>query len=173
MTDTKPPDSTKALATASGEITREIAEWLRSLRKGWTQPLPEPLKPWVRLAIAGTGTFTWLVGVVLFTAVTEPRFANFIFASVVSNAVLMIMSIVVPLTSLWFGSLIAYVSRPSGPIRLFLEGLLLPAATLAIIALSMGRMPSAPPQPVPVPVERPNGTESVAGPEVEENTEGQ
>ena len=171
MTDSRPPDTTKAPGTGSGNITQELAKWLESIRKGWTQPIEKPLRPWVRIGIAGAGTFTWLIGIVMFAAVTEPRFANFVFASVVSDAVFLVLSVIVPLVSLWFGSLIAYVPRPSGPIRLFLEGLLLPAATLAIIALSTGRMPSAPSESAPVAVERPNGTETVAGSGLREGTD--
>lgn len=164
MTDTTPPDSSsKAMPAASGAIAQEVAEWLKTLRQGWTEPLPEPLEHWVRFFIAGMGTFTWLLGVLLFAAVSEPRFANFVFVGVASNAVLVVLTVLVPMATLVFGWLIAFKPRRSGPVRLFLDGLLLPAATLTIIALSMGRMPSAPPESPPLPAAHPNGAQTVAG----------
>jgi hypothetical protein len=169
MNNSSPPDSVpESASTASGPIAEEVVAWLRSLREGWTQSLPKPLEHWARFVIAGTGTFTWLIGVLLFAAVTEPRFANFVFVGVASDAVFVVLSVLFSLAVLWFGGLIAHVPRPSGPIGLFLEGLLLPAATLTIIALSMGRMPSAPSESAPVPVERPNGAETVTGSGLEE-----
>ena len=164
MTDTIPPDSSsKARPAASGAIAQEVAEWLKTLRQGWTEPLSEPLEHWVRFCIAGMGTFTWLLGVLWFTAVTEPRFANFVFIGVTSDAVLVVLTVLVLIATLVFGWLIAFKPRRSGPIRLFLDGLLLPAATLTIIALSVGRMPSAPPESAPIPEDRLNGAQTVDG----------
>jgi len=148
---------------APTSVKQELAEWLRALRLGWTQSLEEPLEQWVRLFIAGAGTFTWLVGVVLFAAVGDPRFANFVVGGVTSGAVFTVLSIFVPLVSLWFGWLIAFVPRRSGPIRLFLDGLLLPTATLAVIAVSMGRMPSTPMESTAAVVERANRADTIAG----------
>lgn len=39
--------------------------------------------------------------------------------------------------SLWFGWLVAFSERKAGPVRLFLDGLLLPTATVSIIAFAM------------------------------------
>ena len=148
MNDSSSKDSgSEPASTGGGPIAQEAAEWLRSLREGWTSPLPKPLDYRVRFVIAGAGTFTWLFGVLLFAAVTEPRFANFIFVGVAAEAVFAVLSVLLPIAAMWFGWLISYVDRRSSPVRLFLEGLLLPAATFTIIALSMGRMPSAPPTP--------------------------
>lgn len=47
--------------------------------------------------------------------------------------------------SLWFGSLVAFSERKAGPVRLFLDGLLLPTVTVSIIAFAMGRIVQMPP----------------------------
>ena len=164
MADTTPQGApSKAMPAASGAIAQEVAEWLKTLRQGWTEPLSEPLERRVRWFIAGMGTFTWLLGVLLFAAVAEPRLASFVFVGVASNAVLVVFPVLGLLATLVFGWLVAFKPRRSGPVRLFLDGLLLPAATLTIIALSMGRMPAAPPESAPVPAERLDGTQTVAG----------
>lgn len=165
MTDDRPPDSANKPATASGPVAEEVAKWLRTVRLGWTQPLEKPLSLWERRFYGCAGALTWLVGLVLFSAVTEPRFANFVFSGVVVN----VLAVVIPIVTFWFGWLFAFVDRPSSPIRLFLDGLLLPAATLVIIGLSMGRVPSTPePESGPVSLQPPNSTEAGAGSASEE-----
>lgn len=46
--------------------------------------------------------------------------------------------------SLWFGWLVASSERKAGPVRLFLDGLLLPTVTVSIIAFAMGRIVQIP-----------------------------
>ena len=133
MTDGKPAPA----ATPSGPIAREFAEWLRAIRKGWTQSVDEPLSCRWRRFYAIAGSSTWLVGFMLVLSARDPRFVNFISANVISVTCAFIL---LGLTSLWFGWLVAFAERRSGPVRLFLDGLLLPAATVTIIGLSVGQI---------------------------------
>lgn len=133
MTDGKPTPT----ATSSGPIAQEIAEWLHAIRKGWTQSVDEPLPCGWRRFYAIAGSSTWLVGFMLVLSARDPRFVNFISADVISVTCTFILP---GLTSLWFGWLVAYAERRSGPVRLFLDGLLLPAATVTIIGLSVGQI---------------------------------
>ena len=128
MTDGKPPPS----AASSGPIAKELAEWLRAIRSSWTAFVPDPLSIERRRLYACAGSFTWMVGMLMFFT-GDPRLANLIFANVTSELILL-------LYSLWFGWLVAFAERKSGPIRLFLDGLLLPAATVSIIGFSVGRV---------------------------------
>ena len=49
--------------------------------------------------------------------------------------------------SAWFAYLVAFAERRAGPVRLFLDGLLLPAATATIIGFSVGKIQSVREEP--------------------------
>lgn len=132
MTDGKPTPA----ATSSGPIAREIAEWLRAVRKGWTQSVDEPLSRGWRRFYAIAGSFVWTLGFALVLS-DDPRVMNFTVARMTYDP-----SSLMLIFSAWFGYLVAYAERRSGPVRLFLDGLLLPAATVTIIGLSMGQIQS-------------------------------
>ena len=139
MTDGKPTPT----ATSSGPIAQEIAKWLRDIRKGWTQSLDNPASPNalsrpLRWVYGASGSFTWSFGLALVVMARDPRFINPIFTY---DPVTLILAGLI--FSVWFGWLIAFVNRKCGPIRLFLDGLLLPTATVTIIALSVGRIQPA------------------------------
>lgn len=125
MTDGKPPPS----AASRGPITKELAEWLRAIRSGWTESVPEPLSIGWRRLYACAGSFTWLVGFVL-VLIRDPLYGILILPHPTS-----VFNVLVPY-SLFFGWLVAFAERRAGPVRLFLDGVILPAATVAIIAFS-------------------------------------
>ena len=132
MTDGKPAPA----APSSGPIAREFAEWLRAIQKGWTQSVDEPLSCGWRRFYAITGSSIWAFGFML-TLSEDPRAMNFNIGRLTYNYYSLML-----LASIWFGYLVAYAERRSGPVRLFLDGLLLPAATVTIIGLSMGQIQS-------------------------------
>lgn len=139
MTDGRPTPT----ATSSDPIAQEIAEWLRDTRKGWTQSLDEPLSLELRRFFAFAGSFTWLAGFILVLLARNPRLVDFISADVIPVAYVACAFTLLCLIVLWFGWLVAFTKRKCGPVRLFLDGLLLPAATVTIIALSVGRIQPA------------------------------
>ena len=150
MTGGKPAPA----APSSGPIAREIAEWLRDIRKGWTHSLDkstshldphgnphrDPLSHPLRWGYATSGSLTWLVGLTVVLVSMDPRFVNLILSDLILGPTLLILGGLV--ISAWFGWLIAFVDRKCGPLRLFLDGLLLPTATMTIIGLSVGRIQS-------------------------------
>lgn len=140
MTDGKPPPS----AISSGPIAEELAEWLRAIRLGWTASVPGPMSIRLRRFYACAGSFTWLVGFVLVVSTRDPRFVNFIFADMIYVSCMLAL---LGLFSLWFGWLVAFADRKAGPVRLFLDGLILPAATVSIIGFSVGRVWSTSAEP--------------------------
>ena len=146
MTDFKP---TSSAAPAAGPIAEELAQWLSDIRSAWTGSLPYPLLPGLRKFYAFAGSFTWLVGFVLVLSARDPRFLNFIFGNLVYISCVFVLLV---LFSLWFGWLVAFTKRKCGPIRLFLDGLLLPAATVSIIGFSAERVLLIPTEPAQSPV---------------------
>ena len=132
-------------AVPSGPVAQEFAEWLKAIRQGWTQSLKKPPTAWhqKRLMYACAGSFTWFSGTVTLLVLGDPRFLNFATGGLVS--LYGVLGIV--LLSFWFGWLVAFVDRNAGPIRLFLDGILLPTATLAIISLSAQKIRSIPAEP--------------------------
>ena len=122
-------------------IAREFAKWLRKIRSGWTASNPEPLPFPLRRFYASVGSFTWMIGFV-FAVTGNPTLANIHSVGVTLDVfgVLGVMSVV----SLWFGWLVAFSDRKASPVRLFLDGLLLPTATVSIIAFAMGRIVQIP-----------------------------
>ena len=139
MTDGKPTPT----VTSSGPIAQEIAKWLQNIRKGWTQSLDEPLSSGLRWLFAFAGSFTWLAGFILVLLARNPRLVDFISADVIPVAYVACAFTLLCIIVLSFGWLVAFTKRKCGPVRLFLDGLLLPAATVTIIALSVGRIQPA------------------------------
>ena len=150
MTDGKPTP----VAPSSGPIAREIAEWLRDIRKGWTNSLDRstshidphgdphrgPLSRPLRWGYAASGSLTWLVGFTVVRVSMDTRFVNFILSDSIFGATFLMLGGLV--ISAWFGWLISFVDRKCGPLRLFLDGLLLPTAAMTLIGLSVGRIQS-------------------------------
>lgn len=157
MTDDKPTPP----ATSSGPIAREIAEWLHAIRNGWTQSVDEPLSCGWRRFYGFAGSSIWAFGFMLVLS-RDPRFSNFTVLGVPPEPSLLIVTGLV--LSAWVGWLIAYTKRNVGPIRLFLDGLLLPAAIATIIGLSARQIQSVREEPrassesQPVPLTRPQGS---------------
>ena len=146
MTNSNAPDTaTKAAAaTDRGPVAQEFALWLQAIRLGWTQSvrdkqghLTDKQKHRYRLKYALSGSFTWLIGTIVLV-LGDPRFFNLINMDLIS----IFAALLLIFFASWLGWLVAFVDRGAGPIRLFLDGLLLPAATIAIIAVSAQRIPS-------------------------------
>lgn len=96
------------------------------------------------------GSITWLLGFMLVLSTRDPRFVNFIFANVISVSCVLVL---VGLFSLMFGWLVAFSHRKVGPVRLFLDGLLLPTATVSIIAIATEQV-------VQIPADSPTSSQS-------------
>ena len=137
MTDGKPAPA----APSSGPIAREFAEWLRAIRKGWTQSVDEPLSCGWRRFYAFAGSSIWALGLILvLPGDPATTFIDFIDATRDYYSYLLFLSA-------WFAYLVAFAERRAGPVRLFLDGLLLPAATATIIEFSVGKIQSVREEP--------------------------
>ena len=93
------------------------------------------------MTYALSGSFTWLGG----TAVLvfgDPRFVNLLNIDVVTVLAVPVLI----LFTLWIGWLVAFADRKAGPIRLFLDGLLLSTATVALVGLSAQKILPTPPE---------------------------
>lgn len=159
MTGDKPPPS----AASSGPIARELAEWLRAIRSGWTESVPEPFSIGLRRFYACAGAFTCLAGFVLVLR------RNPLFEILIPNPTSVFNVLV--LYSLLFGWLVAFAERRAGPVRLFLDGVILPAATVSIIVFSGERVWSTsaePGQSSPVTLNGESSASDQSSPEVEE-----
>lgn len=135
----------KAAATDSGPVAKELACWLKAIRLGWTQSVKDEQESWTekdrrrfRLKYALSGSLTWVIGTAALV-LGDPRFLNLISIGLLSAFI----GLVLILFAAWVGWLVAFADRSAGPVRLFLDGLLLPTATVAIIALSALRIQSA------------------------------
>ena len=131
-------------SAGKGAIAQEIAHWLSSIRSAWTQSREMPLGYPLQLFIASMGCMTWLFGTWFTWRRLEVPPLNL--SSIPLNVLILI--------SIGFGALIARQDRKCGPVRLFLDGLLVPAATVAIIGMSsiwIGRTQDAQEQPTPTP----------------------
>lgn len=140
MTESKPTPT----ATSSGPIAREIAEWLRAVRKGWTQSVDEPLSCGWRRFYAFAGSSVWAFGFVLALALPRDPAARLI--DFIPDATRDYYSYLLFLSA-WFAYLVAFAERRAGPVGLFLDDLLLPAATATIIGFSVGKIQSVREEP--------------------------
>ena len=137
MTDGKPAPA----APSSGPIAREFAEWLRAIRKGWTQSVDEPLSCGWRRFYAFAGSFVWTLGFMLALS------ADLLVTNLTSVRATYAPSSLLLIIPAWFAYLVAFAERRAGPVRLFLDGLLLPAATATIIGFSVGKIQSVREEP--------------------------
>ena len=145
MTSSNAPDPAKAAATGSGPVAKEFACWLKAIRVGWTQSVKDEQKDWTekkkyrfRLKYALSGSFTWMIGTTVFVLGGDPRFLNLTEFGVTTAFAIPVFLVF----SAWVGLLVAFSDRGAGPVRFFLDGLLLPTVTIAIIALSVQRIAS-------------------------------
>ena len=144
MTNNNAQEHAAKTASDSGPVARELAEWLKAFRVGWTQSLGLKHEKWTdkqklrfRLMYALSGSFTWVGGTVLIV-LGDPLFANIF--TLTNEPVTAFALLVAMLFALWTGWLVAFADRKAGPIRLFLDGLLLPTATVALLGLSAQRI---------------------------------
>ena len=113
-------------SVGKGPIAHEVAHWLSNIRSAWTQSRETPLRYQLQLFIASMGSMTWLLGTwFTWRRLEAPPFNLSPFPW-----------IALILISVGFGALLARQDRKCGPVRLFLDGLLVPAMTVAIIGMS-------------------------------------
>ena len=129
-------------------MARELAKWLKVIRKGWTQSSGLKQEGWTdkkkrcfRFRCALSGSITWLGGTAILV-LGDPRFLYFI-NFIDSGWATVFVVLVLMIFALWIGWLVAYADRKAGPVRLFLDGLLLPAVTIAVVGLSTKWIESA------------------------------
>ena len=104
-----------------------ILRSLRCIQRSWWQPLEEPLGWWHRFFCAFVGAALWM-----FTRVfLSPASLAASEALVPGGSLSVAVGIVI--LSVWFGYLVAYQDRKCSPSRLFIEGLLFPALTGALL----------------------------------------
>lgn len=120
-------NSAVKMSVGKGPIAQEVAHWLSSIRSAWTQSRETPLHYQLQLFIASMGCTTWLFGT-WFTWGRLVEVPPFDLSSLPWIALILI--------SVGCGALIARQDRKCGPVRLFLDGLLVPAAAVAIIGMS-------------------------------------
>lgn len=139
-----PEPITKAVATDSGPVAKELACWLKAIRTGWTQSVKDQQQNWspkrryrFRLGYALSGSITWAIGVAVF--LFDPSFLGIIDIGVATAFAVPVLLVF----AAWFGFLVAFSDRGAGPVRLFLDGMLLPTVALAIISLSVQRIRSS------------------------------
>ena len=137
-----PDPTTKAKVTDSGPVAKELACWLRAIRLGWTQSVKGEQENWTqkekyrfRLKYALSGSFTWIIGTTVFL-LGDPRFLGLIDSGVTTAFAIPVFLVFAACV----GFLVAFSDRGAGPVRLFLDGMLLPTVTIAIIALSVQRI---------------------------------
>ena len=94
-------------------ITHEIAAWVAQFRKSWSAPMPQPFPGVVRFFLALTGTSTSII-----YNMNQSGLTPFL----LSGGLTYIMAAVIA----WFALLVSLRRRRSGPVRLYLDGLLLP-----------------------------------------------
>ena len=128
-------------AHSSTTIKEEFAKLLGEVRTHWLQPVTTPLPRRQRFIYACTGSATWVI------VITQGRFVSFLEYTLSLNPVFEIADLellwpLIPLIwiplliftiPLWFGWLVSWRERPVGPIRLYLEGILLPTAVILIL----------------------------------------
>ena len=139
------PATKRRAASVGGPVARELAKWLELVREGWTQSSGLNQENWsdkkkrcFRLGCALSGSIAWLGGTAMLV-LGDPRFLGF----VDSGWPTVFLVVVLMIFALWIGWLVAYADRKAGPVRLFLDGLLLPAVTIAVISLSSQWIESA------------------------------
>lgn len=166
MTNSSAPEdpTTNVAASVGGPVARELAEWLKVIRDGWTQSHGLKQENWTdkqkrrfRLKCALSGSITWLCGTAILV-LADPRFLGFVDSDWPTTLVALVLLIFAG----WIGWLVAYADRKAGPVRLFLDGLLLPAVTIAVVGLSAQwfesarHEPAAPSKSTPVTLQPPD-----------------
>ena len=134
----------------STSIRQELATLVAEIRTHWLQPVPSALPQLRRFGYAYVGSLSWLVGTLWQRVeLTLSRFSQQLEElNLGSEEILLtylpllwIPVIWIPLIVLglllpaWFGWLVSWRDRKVGPIRLYLEGILLPMAVMLILGL--------------------------------------
>ena len=116
-------------------ISQEIALLIAELRNHWLQPLNEPLTRSKRFTYALVGSATWVFATFLMRIQSESmvRIWLLLFRE---SAIWVIMAGMAVLIPLWFAWLVSWRERSIGPIRLFLEGIILPTLVGFVLSYS-------------------------------------
>ena len=131
----RPENSGKAerqgtVLTADGTPFPRSSRVMRSLKHiqlSWSQPLEKPLGWRHRFLCAFLGAALWMSGRVVTSATSIAALD----ALVPGGFLSLIAGVLV--ASLWFAYLVSYQERKCSPSRLFIEGLLFPAFTGALL----------------------------------------
>lgn len=111
-------------------FSEEMAEWFRLLREHWFQ---DSEKTWSRkhqFFFTFLGSFSFFVMLPVFTWSTgNVEFQTYIFSDVF---VVLTMYLIATLASGFFGVMLAWLPRKTGPTRLYLSGVALPSLVLFI-----------------------------------------
>ena len=117
-------------------ISKETAKIIREIRKYMFVKTDEVWLPLKQFGFTFLGAFTFVVSLSLNQLFTTTIVT---FQEIVSTFYLFHLVLVVFLSA-FFGLMLAWVPRKTGPVRLYLSGLLLPALILFLVVSSMKYM---------------------------------
>jgi len=140
MKEPAKPDQSKSRPTGSSDEDRTLGGFLWVVFDLHLRQTQRPLPKLVRLAIAFLGSFA-LFSVLFFTGSLndiqlESGLAGTVFQD--SGYGGWVFRFGFMITSLFFAALVAALPTRSGPVRLFLAGLFLPALTVNLVRLTWG-----------------------------------
>lgn len=111
-------------------FSEEIAEWFRLLREHWFQDSQHTWNKRQQFFFTFLGSLSFFVMMPVFTLTTgNVAFQTYIFSE---GIVLLTMCLIVILASGFYGFMLAWVPRKTGPARLYLSGIALPSIVLFI-----------------------------------------
>ena len=120
--------------TGNGQSRRhfseEMAEWFRLLREHWFRDSEKTWNRKQQFVFTFLGSLSFFVMLPFFTLNTGiPGFQSIILLEV---SILFTMYFIVFLASAFYGVMLAWVPRKTGPTRLYLSGMALPALVLFV-----------------------------------------
>ena len=115
-------------------LSEEMSEWVKLIREHWFQESDEVWTSRKQFIFTFLGAFTYFT--VVFTTSLISGVAVFqieiLFATI---EIFYIWTVVIVILSVFFGSILAWLPRKTGPVRLYLSGVALPALVMSIIVL--------------------------------------
>ena len=125
-------DVAKEGKTGRHLVSQEIATLIAEFRSHWLQPLERPMRRAKRFAYGLAGSVTWVLGTSL-TRLQDEAMLNLWFFAYPEPVFWITMTLAVPIP-LWFAWLVSWRERPVGPIRLFLDGIILPTVVAFLLS---------------------------------------
>lgn len=125
------------LNQAQSTLSQELGLWVRAYRDIWSADRKQKLETWKRILYSVCGAFSYFFILFLVNNSGTPDVENnkFFFDSLQTWG-FFVGEVVVP--TVFFGWLVGSPSeRCGGPIRLYLDGVLLPAITSSLILLPL------------------------------------